>query len=183
MGIVISTHLPPPVMIDSTEVRKWVTHMLCWSWAMYFSAAASSENDQGSMNLASNTASVPSTMPSRVAAIQGMAECLTRRWTSRDAPAGIALVPGAVELLGGGPELHDEVAGQVLRLGLAPLLAPKADQGGFIAAHDDPGVRAADERAAILVASFVHTLDFMFHQASEMLPAVVVLSCLCDSYM
>ena len=49
---------------------------------MYFSAAASSENDQGSMNLASNTASVPSTMPSRVAAIQGMAECLTRRWTS-----------------------------------------------------------------------------------------------------
>ena len=44
---------------------------------MYFSAAASSENDQGSMNLASNTASVPSTMPSRVAAIHGMAECLT----------------------------------------------------------------------------------------------------------
>ena len=24
MGIVISTHLPPPVMIDSTEVLKWV---------------------------------------------------------------------------------------------------------------------------------------------------------------
>src|SRR5215472_5749946 len=82
MGIVISTHLPPPVMIDSTEVLKRVTHMLCWSWAMYFSAAASSENDHGSMNLASNTASVPSTMPSRVAAIQGMAECLTWRWTS-----------------------------------------------------------------------------------------------------
>jgi hypothetical protein len=28
-----------------------------------------------------------------------------------DAPAGVALVPGAVELLGGGPELDDEVAG------------------------------------------------------------------------
>src|SRR5262245_5443087 len=83
MGIVISTHLPPPVMIDRTELRKWVTHMLCWSWAMYFSAAASSENDHGSINLASNTASVPSTMPSRVAVIQGMAECLTRRCTSR----------------------------------------------------------------------------------------------------
>src|SRR5262249_45431468 len=66
MGIVISTHLPPPVMIDSTEVLKWVTHILCWTWAMYFSAAASPENDQGSMNLASNTAPVPSTMPSRV---------------------------------------------------------------------------------------------------------------------
>ena len=78
----ISTHLPPPVMIDSTEVLKWVTHMLCWTWAMYFTAAASSENDHGSMNLASNPASVPSTMPSRVAAIQGMAECLMWRWTS-----------------------------------------------------------------------------------------------------
>src|SRR5262249_9194816 len=32
---------------------------------------------------ASNTASVPSTIPSRVAAIQGMAECLTWRCTSR----------------------------------------------------------------------------------------------------
>src|SRR5262245_33392994 len=69
-------------MIESTELRRWVTHMLCWTWAMYFSAAASSENDHGSMNLASNTASVPSTMPSRVAAIHGMAECLTWRWTS-----------------------------------------------------------------------------------------------------
>src|SRR5262245_27981770 len=78
-----STHLPPPVMIDSTELLRWVTHMLCWTCAMYFSAAASSENDHGSMNLASNTASVPSTMPSRVAAIQGIAECLTRRCTSR----------------------------------------------------------------------------------------------------
>src|SRR6266508_14528 len=80
--MVSSTYLPPPVLIDSTEVLKWVNHMLCWSCAMYFSAAASSENDQGSMNLDSNTAPVPSTMPSRVAAIHGMAECLTRRCTS-----------------------------------------------------------------------------------------------------
>jgi hypothetical protein len=29
MGMVISTHLPPPVIIDSTEVLKWLTHMLC----------------------------------------------------------------------------------------------------------------------------------------------------------
>src|SRR5262249_14713777 len=82
MGIVISTHLPPPVIIESTEVLKWVTHMLCWTWAIYFSAAASSENDQGSINLDSKTAPVAPTMPSRVAAIHGMAECLTLRWTS-----------------------------------------------------------------------------------------------------
>jgi hypothetical protein len=49
----ISTHLPPPVMIESAAIRALVTHMLCWSWAMYFSAANSSENDHGSMNLAS----------------------------------------------------------------------------------------------------------------------------------
>src|SRR5262252_9601936 len=77
MGIAISTHLPPPVMIESTEVRRWV------SWGIYFSAAASSEKDHGSMNLDSNTASVPSTMPSRVATIHEIAECLTRRCTSR----------------------------------------------------------------------------------------------------
>src|SRR5262245_2704357 len=29
MGILISTHLPPPVMIDSAAVRERVTHMLC----------------------------------------------------------------------------------------------------------------------------------------------------------
>jgi hypothetical protein len=34
---------------------QWLTHILCCSCGMYFSAAASSENDQGSMNLASNT--------------------------------------------------------------------------------------------------------------------------------
>ena len=49
----------------------------------------------------------------------------------------------AVEVLGRTAELDDEIAGEVLRLGLAPFLAPQADQGGFIAAHDDPGVRAA----------------------------------------
>jgi hypothetical protein len=28
-----------------------------------------------------------------------------------DTPAGVALVPGSVEVFGGGPELHDKVAG------------------------------------------------------------------------
>src|SRR6202035_3276571 len=55
-GIVISAHLPPPVMMESTADRDWITHILCCSCAMCFSAAAPSENDHGSMNLASNTA-------------------------------------------------------------------------------------------------------------------------------
>ena len=60
---------------------------------------------------------------------------------------GVALEPMPVEGFSHEPELDDEVAGQVLRLGLAPFLAPQAHQGGFIVAHDDAGVGAADEAA------------------------------------
>jgi hypothetical protein len=66
-----------------------------------------------------------------------------------DLPAGGALVPGAIELLSGPAELHDEVSRQVLRLGLASFLAPKAYQSGLVAAHDDASVRAANEEAAV----------------------------------
>src|SRR5207245_11642421 len=66
-----------------------------------------------------------------------------------DLPAGVALVPRAVELLGCSPELHDEVAGEVLRLGLASFFSPQTDQGRLIAAHDDAGVGTADETSAI----------------------------------
>src|SRR2546430_2701583 len=65
-----------------------------------------------------------------------------------DLSAGVALVPGAVEVLGCSPELHDEVAREILWLGLASFLAPEPDQGGFIAAHNDSGVGATNERAA-----------------------------------
>jgi len=64
-----------------------------------------------------------------------------------DLPAAVALIPRAIELLGCSPELHDEVAREVLRLGLAPFFAPQAHQGGLIVTHDDPGIRAADEKA------------------------------------
>ena len=59
---------------------------------------------------------------------------------------GIGLVPAPVQLLGGGPELDDEVAGQVLGLDLAALFLPQAVPGPLVVAHDDPGVRAANER-------------------------------------
>src|SRR5215831_3504949 len=66
-----------------------------------------------------------------------------------DLPASVALVPGAVELLGSPPELHDEIAGEVLRVRLAPFFSPQTDQGRLITAHDDAGVGAADETSAI----------------------------------
>ena len=58
----------------------------------------------------------------------------------------------AVEGFGDHTELDDEVAGEVIRLDFAPLLPPQAKKGGLVIAHDDPGVRAADERAALCCA-------------------------------
>jgi len=66
-----------------------------------------------------------------------------------DGLPGIALVPEPVEILGGLAELNDEVAGQVLRLDFAALFPPQAEQRGLIVAHDDPGIGAADELAAV----------------------------------
>ena len=55
------------------------------------------------------------------------------------------------------PELDEEVAREVLRADLAALFAAQADEGPFIAAHDDPGVRATDEGAAMTVVwTFAH---------------------------
>jgi hypothetical protein len=54
--------------------------------------------------------------------------------------AGVAFEPVAVEGLGDHPELDDEVAGEVLRLDLAPLFPPEAKQRGLVVAHDGSGV-------------------------------------------
>jgi hypothetical protein len=43
-----------------------------------------------------------------------------------DTPARVALVPGTVELFRRDPELDDKIAGEVLWLGLSPLLAPSS---------------------------------------------------------
>ena len=60
----------------------------------------------------------------------------------------VSLVPGSIESLGSDAELHHEVFAEVFRLGLAALFLPQPDQRGFFRAHDDPGVRAAEELAA-----------------------------------
>jgi hypothetical protein len=67
-----------------------------------------------------------------------------------DGFAGIPLVPHPVQRLGHGPELNDQVSGKVLVLNLAAFLAPQANEGRLIVAHDDTGIRAADEVAAVM---------------------------------
>ena len=91
---------------------------------MYFSAAASSENDQGSMNLASKTAPVASTRPSSVAAIQRSAGCQILALDIREDLAAVGLEPAPVQVFGRKPKLNDEIAGQILRLDLAAFLLP-----------------------------------------------------------
>ena len=74
----------------------------------------------------------------------------------------IALVPEAVERLGDSSKLDCEVAGEVLRLGFAPLFMPEANEGGLVRTHDDTGIRAADEGLAI--SKFSKSRWFSYHQ-------------------
>jgi hypothetical protein len=66
-----------------------------------------------------------------------------------DRLSGIALEPRSVEVLRDDAELDDQVSGQVLGLKFTALFLPQPKQGGFIRAHDDPGVGAANEFSAI----------------------------------
>ena len=66
-----------------------------------------------------------------------------------DRLAGVPLVPTPVEVLGHGSELDDEVVGKVFRLDFASFFVPKPNQRRLIVAHNNPGVRAADEAAAV----------------------------------
>src|SRR5262249_19868275 len=148
MGIAISTHLPPPVMIESTEVRRWVTHMLCWMRHVFFGGCLFREGPrQHELGLKDRLGDVHDSVEGghhpRNCRMPDLALHVS------DLPAGVALVPGAIEFLSCPPELHDEVARQVLRLGLASFFAPQANQGGLVVAHDDPRVRAANERTAV----------------------------------
>ena len=77
-----------------------------------------------------------------------------------DGLAGVTLIPAPVEILGDGAELDNQVGRKVLRLDFAALLPPQPQQGGLVVAHDDPGVRAADEGCGCAL-NFVHTSDFM----------------------
>jgi len=58
--------------------------------------------------------------------------------------------PVPVQVLGRQAELNDEIAGEILGLDLAALFPPKPEEGGFVVAHDDPGIGAANVIAAVL---------------------------------
>jgi hypothetical protein len=68
-----------------------------------------------------------------------------------DRLAGVAFVPGPVQLLCDAAELDNEVLAQVFRFDLASLLPPEPKEPCLIIAHDDASVGAAYERATICV--------------------------------
>src|ERR1700737_1577673 len=147
--IVSSTHLPPPVMIDSTADLASDTHILCCSCAMCFSAAASSENAHGSMNLASNTAPPGSTSPSRVAAIHLMTGCWIRRCTSLIARPVLRSyqrrLSSSVTVPSWTIRFSDRSSGPT-----PPRFSPPPNQRSLVVAHDDAGVRSAEERPTVI---------------------------------
>ena len=53
-------------------------------------------------------------------------------------------------------ELDQEVAREVLWLDLTALLLPEPYDRGFVSAHEDPGVGAADIGATVLLLIFGH---------------------------
>ncbi len=71
-----------------------------------------------------------------------------------DDVSGLPLIPAAVEVLGDAAQLHDQVFGEILRLEFAALLPPQPHELRLIMAHDDAGIGAADESAAVVSIEF-----------------------------
>src|SRR6516164_323561 len=87
---------------------------------------------------------------------------------------GIGFVPATIELLDREPELNHKIAGQVLRFDLAALFSPQPDQGVLVITHDDPGVGAADKKAAVYSVNF-ELCEMIWHDDPSAL--VLTLDC------
>jgi hypothetical protein len=66
-----------------------------------------------------------------------------------DGMAGIAFIPSAIEVLGDGPELDDQIVGEILGLYLAALFPPQLNEGCLVVAHDNAGIRPTDKTPPI----------------------------------
>jgi len=90
-----------------------------------------------------------STIPSRVAAIHLNHRMPYPPLSILYGMAGIALVPVPIEVLGDDPSWTMRLPERSSGFGFAALLSPEVEQGVFIVAHDDAGIRAADEGTSI----------------------------------
>jgi hypothetical protein len=119
--------------------------MLCWTWAICFSAAASSENEH-EFRLKDRARALPD-------AVQRGSHPADH-WMPNpalDVLDGLPyrlLVPAPIQGLRGHPELDDEVVRVIGRFRLVPFFSPEAHKGGLVAAHNDTGI-GADEALAV----------------------------------
>ena len=143
----ISTHLPPPVMTESTAVGICDPHVVLELWHDTFGRRPL-RKDQGSMNLLrtprrSLRRSRPGWLPSIGAqgGGPGLDDC--------HRPPGIPLEPLPVQVFGDVPSWTiklPEGLGARLRRAFRAI----GEEGTFVFAHDDSSIRTADKMATIV---------------------------------
>ncbi len=154
----ISTHLPPPVMIESEAVAGvrhphvvlQLRHVLCRCRILRERPGQHElglEDRPGLLDHAVQRRRHPF--------VDGMANALLH---VLDVLPGAALEPATVQLLGHRAELNDQVLREIRRRQLAALFPPQPDEVFLIVAHDDAGIRSADEVASVVG---VETNDLM----------------------
>ncbi len=126
--MVISTHLPPPVMIDSTAVlERRDPHVVLQLRHVLFGRGFLREGPrQHELGLENSARALDH-------AVQGRRHPALDRVKNPslhlvDRLACVAFVPAAVEVLGHRAELDDQVVGEILRLDFAALLPPQPNE-------------------------------------------------------
>ncbi len=133
--MVISTHFPPPVMIESTpRLRVRNPHIVLQLGHVLFDGSLFRERPrQHEFGLEHRPGLRHNPVEGRThPADHGMAD------SALDIPeclSGIALEPVPIQWFGRDTELDDEVFGEVLGFDFAPLFTPEPQQDGFILAH------------------------------------------------
>ena len=103
--VVISTHLPPPVITERTALRAATTHILCYELRHVLLGRRFLRERHGSMNLASKTASLPWTRPSSSRHHPPQCRMADPFLNINDHLARVHLIPAPVQLLGRSAEL------------------------------------------------------------------------------
>ena len=81
--------------------------------------------------------------------------------------------PAPVQVFGSRPELDHKVARQVLRIELAALFPPKPEKRILIIAHDNSGVRAANEAPPSFVRRLFCRIINTIRSEADMMPEVL----------
>ena len=97
------------------------------------------------MNLASKTAPVSLTSPSSVAAIQGIVRWTAWRWMSEIRWPELSSYQRRLRSSVTKPSWTIRTPDRSGGGDLAALFRPEPEKGLLVFAHDDPGIRAADE--------------------------------------